>query len=146
MKGANMRNALIAVSLLLFAGLAVTAGHTANMKEVFTKTGTYTVTDGENLYLQNCEGCHMAGGKGAKGAGMYPALAGNSKATPEYVSYIVLFGLRGMPSMEPYFSDEQVAAVSNYVATHFGNKSRTELKAVDIKELRPAAPVEYLDW
>lgn len=141
-----MRNALIVVSLLLFAGLTVTVGHTASMQEVFTKTGAYTVTDGESLYAQNCEGCHMAGGKGAKGAGMYPPLADNSKATPEYVSYIIFYGLRGMPSMEPYFNDEQVASVSNYVATHFGNKSKNELKAADVKELRPAAPVEYLDW
>ena len=142
-----MRNAVIVIGLFLFAGFAVAAGHGMKTEEIFEKTGTYTVTDGESIYLQNCEGCHMAGGKGDyTGAGMYPALANNSRATPEYVSYIVLYGLRGMPSMEPYFNDEQIAAVSNYVGSHFGNKSSTELSAQQIKDTRPATPVEYLDW
>ena len=34
-------------------------------------------TDGQKLYETICQGCHMPDARGAKGAGMYPALAAN---------------------------------------------------------------------
>ncbi len=37
--------------------------------------------DGEHIYGAICQGCHMADGKGAQGAGFYPALAENTRLT-----------------------------------------------------------------
>ena len=54
--------------------------------------------DGALLYKQYCQACHMADGKGATGAGMYPALANNAKLqAAAYPVIIILFGKAGMP-------------------------------------------------
>lgn len=109
-------------------------------------TGTFTATDGKTLYEQNCQGCHMPGGAGAHGAGMYPALANNIKlSTPLYPAMIINNGLHGMPAFSPDFTDEQVAAIANYVSTNFGNKSETKITAEDAKSTRPSTPVMYQD-
>ncbi|QRY82143.1 cytochrome c [Pseudomonas sp. PDNC002] len=105
----------------------------------------FTSTDGAVLYQSICQGCHMPEGQGAhSGAGMYPKLASNSRlATPDYPAAIVLNGLHGMPSFAQDLNDTQVAAVANYVATHFGNKSTQTITEQQVKELRPPKPIVY---
>ncbi len=94
-------------------------------------------TDGKKLFESICQGCHMPDAKGAKGAGMYPALAGNPKLiAPAYAEYVVLNGLRGMPDIGKHLTDAQVAAVVNYVLTHFGNASSAQATADEVKAAR----------
>ncbi|MDR2635551.1 MAG: cytochrome c [Campylobacteraceae bacterium] len=93
----------------------------------------FDAKSGEELYKASCQGCHMADGKGAHGAGFYPALGGNvrlmsTKTTVE----AVVNGLRGMPSFRGYLSDEQVIEVVNYIRTHFGNNFKGTASAADI--------------
>jgi mono/diheme cytochrome c family protein len=98
----------------------------------------FTATDGQELYRSICQGCHMPDAKGAKGAGMFPALAGNPKLTSAvYPAYVVLHGLHGMPSFAPDLDDAQIAAVVNYVVTHFGNHAKTLLTAQSVQAIRP---------
>jgi mono/diheme cytochrome c family protein len=93
--------------------------------------------DGKKLFESICQGCHMPDAKGAKGAGMYPALAGNPKLiAPAYAEYVVLNGLRGMPDIGRHLSDAQVAAVVNYVITHFGNAATAQTTADEVKAAR----------
>jgi mono/diheme cytochrome c family protein len=105
----------------------------------------FTSTDGAVLYQSICQGCHMAQGQGANsGAGMYPKLAENPRlATPDYPAAIMLNGLHGMPSFSAYLNDAQIAAVANYVTTHFGNKSTQAISEQQVKELRPPKPIVY---
>jgi mono/diheme cytochrome c family protein len=78
--------------------------------------------DGEVIYRTVCQGCHMANAQGAGGAGAYPALANNPKlAEAEYPVLVVVNGAKGMPPFGKLLGDEQVAAVVNYVRSHFGN-------------------------
>jgi mono/diheme cytochrome c family protein len=94
-------------------------------------------TDGRILYETICQGCHMPDAKGAKGAGMYPALAGNPKLdSPAYAEYIVVHGLRAMPDFGKWLSDAQIAAVVNYVITHFGNAATVLATADEVKSAR----------
>ena len=80
---------------------------------------------GEKLFANVCQGCHMPDGKGATGAGTYPSLAGNSNLEAGgYPVGIVVNGQRGMPPFGAMMSDDQVAAVVNYLRTHFGNHYR----------------------
>ena len=59
---------------------------------------------------------------GAIGAGAYPALARNPKlATTGYPVFLVIHGRKGMPPFGKLLTDQQVAAVVNYIRTHFGN-------------------------
>ena len=94
-------------------------------------------SDGAALYRATCQGCHMPHGEGAKGAGMYPALAGNPQiATSAYVADVVLHGRNGMPGFGYRMSDDQVAAVVNYVRTNFGNHATDPLSAADVAKMR----------
>ena len=79
----------------------------------------------------------MPDGKGAQGAGHYPALADNPavEAAP-YVIVNVLHGRKAMPSFGDAMNDDQVAAVVNYTRTHFGNRSGDSVTASEVKRLR----------
>ncbi len=59
-------------------------------------TDAYPEKTGEEIYKNVCQGCHMPDGKGAEGAGMYPALAGNKKlAAKAYPALVVVRGQKG---------------------------------------------------
>ncbi|GAB3629622.1 cytochrome C oxidase [Pandoraea terrae] len=99
--------------------------------------GHFVEKDGAALYGAICQGCHMPQGQGAKGAGMYPALAANPRlASAAYPAYTVLHGRNGMPGFAERLSDEQVAEAVNYVRSHFGNHYTDPLTAADVAKLR----------
>jgi len=97
----------------------------------------FTERSGEALYSATCAGCHMPDGKGAHGAGHYPALADNPavEAAP-YVILNVLHGRKAMPSFGDAMDDDQVAAVVNYTRTHFGNRFAGSVTPSQVKSLR----------
>src|SRR5580698_6812283 len=89
---------------------------------------------GEELFANVCQGCHMPDGKGATGAGTYPSLAGNKNLEAGgYPVYVVVRGQRAMPPIGAMMSDEQVAAVVNYLRTHFDNDYKDAVTAEDVK-------------
>ncbi|MCO3053903.1 cytochrome c [Pseudomonas aeruginosa] len=78
----------------------------------------------------------MPQAQGAAGAGHYPALAHNPRlAAAAYPIYMVSHGNGGMPSFKDYLSDEQIAAVVNYVRTHFDNHYADTVKIDDVKKI-----------
>jgi mono/diheme cytochrome c family protein len=92
---------------------------------------------GEELFANICQACHMPDGKGATGAGAYPSLAGNNRLeTGGYPVAVVINGQRGMPPFGGMLSDEQVAAVVNYVRTHFGNSYYDAVTVEEIQAFR----------
>ena len=104
--------------------------------------------DGEQIYTHICRGCHMPEGQGAIGAGHYPALAGDpALASAPFVALTILDGRRNMPRFAPradagefffalpMLSDGQVAAVTNYVRTHFGNHYSDRITAAEVEAL-----------
>jgi mono/diheme cytochrome c family protein len=98
---------------------------------------TFSEQSGEALYANVCQACHMPDGKGAAGAGTYPALAGDSNlAAASYPVTVVVNGLHGMPPVGEMMDDTQVAAVVNYVRTHFGNNYQDAVTAQDVKAAR----------
>jgi mono/diheme cytochrome c family protein len=92
---------------------------------------------GEELFVNVCRGCHMSDGKGAAGAGTYPSLAGNRNLEASgYPVHVVVNGQRGMPPFGAMMSDDQVAAVVNYLRTHFDNNYQDAVTAEDVKIVR----------
>jgi len=94
--------------------------------------------DGKDVYERICQACHMPDAKGAVGAAAYPALAGNPKlATGMYPALVVMQGYKSMP---PFYelNDEEVAAVTNYIRTNFGNHFTDAITAAEVKAIRPA--------
>ncbi len=103
------------------------------------KTGFFT-TNGKKLYDDSCAGCHMQKGEGTQGAGYYPPLANNSKMQSKYyIISVVINGLRGMPSFHRMMSDEQIAAVTQYV--HSDLNSFTDIvTTANVAQLRHDFP------
>ena len=93
--------------------------------------------DGAFLYQAICQGCHMADGLGATGAGTYPALADNPRLQSAYYPmFLVINGQKAMPGFGRMLDDEQVAAVVNHVRTHFGNRYADAVTAQQVEALR----------
>jgi len=94
--------------------------------------------NGQQVYQQFCASCHMANGEGVAGA--FPPLV---QEVPEYIEagtdginyliHVILFGLQGqitakgvtynsmMPPYAAQLSDEQIAALLDYIAKAWGN-------------------------
>ena len=103
--------------------------------------GNFVQRDGAALYRAICQGCHMPDARGAQGAGMYTALAGNPKlASAAYPTLTVLQGRRAMPAFGDSLSDEQVAEVVNYVRSHFDNRYADTIRSEDVARLRASTP------
>jgi mono/diheme cytochrome c family protein len=112
----------------------------------FSTAGKFIHTDGAVLYRAICQGCHMPDARGAKGAGEYPALAANPKlAAAAFPATRVLAGWLGMPSFAVNLSDDQIAAVVNYVRTHFDNHYTDTLTAADVARLRASLETNEAD-
>lgn len=103
----------------------------------FVSNGKFAEPDGEKLYRRVCAACHMGDAAGATGAGTYPSLVKNEKlAASGYPLLVIMKGLNGMPPIGDMMTDKQVADVTNYVRTHFGNKYRDAVTAEEVKALR----------
>jgi mono/diheme cytochrome c family protein len=112
---------LLTLPAIATLAVAVLGMSTAHSQEIFA--GKYPQQTGEDLFKNICQGCHMPDAKGAIGAGAYPALASNPRlAAAIYPITVVLHGQRAMPPFGEALSDEQIAAVLNYVRTNFGNR------------------------
>lgn len=130
---ANPKTCAVALTLALspFAAHAQSAAH-------FSPAYRFTEQSGEQLFANVCQGCHMPDAKGAVGAGVYPSLAGNRNLEAAgYPVYVVVRGQRAMPPFGAMMSDDQLAAVVNYLRTHFGNDYRDAVTAEDVKAVRP---------
>lgn len=86
---------------------------------------------GEAVYAQHCATCHKDGGTGV--TELAPALAGNSAVTargPDNLLMAVLQGFpaRGswsaMPAFATVLDDREIADVTNYVRTNWGNEGQ----------------------
>jgi mono/diheme cytochrome c family protein len=129
----NLRTCAVALTLALLssAARAQSAAH-------FSPAFRFTETTGEQLFANVCQGCHMPGARGAVGAGTYPSLAGNRNLEAGgYPVYVVVRGQRAMPPFGAMMNDDQVAAVVNYLRTHFGNDYKDSVTAEDVKVVRP---------
>ncbi len=119
-----------------FAALALASTAPASARS-FGHPYRILARDGQAIYRDLCQACHMPDGRGAVGAGSYPALAANEKlADADYPLSVVADGLGGMPPMGFMLDDEQIASVVNYVRTHFGNDYKDVVSAADAKAAR----------
>jgi mono/diheme cytochrome c family protein len=128
----------ISATLSLASFMAYAQGPEPSAPRPALSTGfRFAEMAGEELFANVCRACHMQDAKGATGAGTYPSLAGNSNLQAGgYPVTIVVNGQRGMPPFGAMMSDDQIAAVVNYVRTHFGNNFSDAVTAEDVKTAR----------
>jgi mono/diheme cytochrome c family protein len=117
----------------------LSAAPVAEAQRITPQPQMFPEQGGEAIYKGICQGCHMPDAKGGVGAGMYPALANNSKlAVAGYPVSVVTNGQKAMPAfIGSKLSDQQVADVVNYIRTHFGNHYSDAVTAGDVKAARP---------
>ena len=90
--------------------------------------------NGAQLFIANCATCHSWTGEGRGGSapGAYPSLIHNSVVGASAANNLTMVMLHGvsrqtkdatafMPAFANELSDEQIAAISNYVTKTFGN-------------------------
>ena len=144
-----------AVAYAVAAGmtLAITVGTAQQARAQEEGVGMFSAgklktTSGAEVFEHICQGCHMPDGKGAVGAGRYPALAGDAAlASKQFMALTLLEGRRNMPAFGgtgnvglffavPTLNDEQIAAVINYVRSSFGNHFKGRITPAEVKALR----------
>jgi mono/diheme cytochrome c family protein len=133
-------------------GLALTAAGLVDSRTHADTAGILdpailSTTDGRQIFERICQGCHMPDGRGAVGAGRYPALAKDrTLVSRQYMALTILTGRRNMPAFgakhaigfegpPAALSEEQIAAVINYVRTHFGNRYKDSITAAEVAAL-----------
>jgi mono/diheme cytochrome c family protein len=141
--------AFAALSVALACGLSAGFVRAENANDPVLSSDAFAKASGEEIYQHVCQGCHMPDGRGATGAGAYPALAGNAHlASANFTAITVALGRNNMPhfAAQPdlggfeafvtlHLDDAQIAAVVNYVRSHFGNHYTDEVTADDIAAL-----------
>ncbi|WDS38189.1 cytochrome c [Pseudoxanthomonas sp.] len=136
-----MTTALAAALLAVPAWLAAPVQAQTSDATGLINTRDFSHANGAQVYTTICQGCHMPAGQGARGAGEYPALASNPKlAAAPYVEMMVLSGNGAMPGFKGQLSDRQVAEVTAYIRTHFGNQFDEPVTDADVKALRMTLP------
>ena len=106
--------------------------------------------EGATVFAQNCARCH-----GASGAGVinnFPNLAHNEAlgdGKPNDVISMILGGFQpwhpnqaAMPAFGATLSDQQIAAVTNYVRTSWGNTGTADATGDAVERLRPVTTQE----
>jgi mono/diheme cytochrome c family protein len=101
---------------------------------------------GATLYMDHCGGCHQAGGRGLPG--VFPPLAGNGVVLASDPANILKVLLEGVPTQGKYIqmpgfagllSDQQIADLTNYVRTSWGNGAAANSSAAMVARLRAPA-------
>jgi mono/diheme cytochrome c family protein len=118
----------------MLALLTMTAAvHADELWPTFGHPFIFTEQSGEAVYRSVCAGCHMPDGSGASGAASYPPLTNDPRLeAPGYPIAMVLKGRKAMPPFGQTLTNEQVAAVVNYIRTHFGNEFAGTPAAPDV--------------
>jgi len=106
-----------------------------------------TAQQGATLYIDNCGGCHQAKGRGIPG--VVPPLAGNGSVVapnPADVINVVLVGMQPhgsdhgpMPSFALQLTDVQIAEITNYLRTSWGNLAPANATPEGVASLRVSA-------
>jgi mono/diheme cytochrome c family protein len=130
-------------ALSLAIGCAMSGQALADAATTSTGGGGVAAQDGRAVFVHVCQGCHMANARGARGAGAgFPALANNPRLVAAlYPITMVEKGHGGMPWFNGMLTDAQVAAVVNYVRTHFGNDYKDVVTPAQVAAAHGPAPV-----
>ncbi len=140
--GANVFRSVFSKKDCLLALLLLAPAHALADAATRNNIGAISAVTGEGLYQHVCQGCHMPGGVGAVGAGHFPALAHDKRlAAAGYPVAMVLRGNGGMPWFNGMLNDEQIAAVVNYVRTHFGNDYKDAVTPGYVASVKGPVPV-----
>lgn len=102
---------------------------------------------GATLYSDNCSLCHQSLGRGIPG--VFPPLAGNGAVVASDPADIVNVVLGGLPAQGKYvpmppfagqLTDQDIADITNYIRTSWGNAAQPNATAAAVAKLRATMP------
>lgn len=102
-----------------------------------------TVAEGRDLFANNCATCHGADGRGAPGVAA--SLVGSGAVVAEQADNVISVLLEGigpsedrgvMPSFRHSLTNEEIAAVADYVRTTWGNDAPANASVSEVARLR----------
>ena len=131
---------LTAAALLSLMPQATLAQSAADISadHTFSTGFKFAEQSGESLYKSVCQACHMPNGEGSDRSGVVSfACQRSGLGDRGYPVYVVIFGKRAMPAFGDMMSDDQVAAVVNYLRSHFGNSYLDKVTAEEVQAMRP---------
>ena len=113
--------------------------------------------DGQRVYAQTCSACHQANGVGV--GGVFPPLVGSEWVTGDKgrLVRIIMHGLTGpvtvageeyesmMPPWGGTLGDPEIAAVSTYIRSSWGNKGDA-VTAAEVAAIRAASAGRTTPW
>jgi fructose 5-dehydrogenase cytochrome subunit len=133
-------------------------GDEAAIRGLFASNAHDSLKTGAELYSGNCASCHQPDGAGSENQA-YPSLFHNTatgSSQPANLVAAILYGVdreaNGQHALMPGFSkgsyvaeldDQQVADISNYVLTNFGN-SNARVTPQDVETARKGGPVPLI--
>ena len=125
------------MKITVVMSLALSTAASAQDNRTFSSGYRFVEMTGEELFANVCQGCHMPNATGATGAGTYPSLVANRNLDASgYAVHLVVNGRRGMPAFGDMMTDGQIAAVVNYLRTHFGNSYKDAVTTAEVKQAR----------
>ena len=130
---------MIATFLSLISPSALAQNATNSSSEATLSAGfKFAGKSGEELYASVCQGCHMPDGKRSDRRRSVSVDRGQRELLKAsgYMLDVIVNGKRAMPPLGDMMNDDQVAAVVNYVRTHFSNNYRDEVTPADVKAAR----------
>lgn len=106
-----------------------------------------SIKRGKEVYVLNCQSCHMEDGKGTPDVNPPLAKADYIKKPAKTLIGIILKGqsgevvvngktYNGMMAAQDYLSDKEIADVLNYVRNNWGNKIPGTVTPAAVKALR----------
>ncbi|HQT89560.1 MAG TPA: cytochrome c [Acidiphilium sp.] len=111
---------------------------------------TTSIAAGKTLYHDECARCHQNNGEGVNNN--IPNLAHNQalwNGNPDNLIAMMLGGFEpwhhnqsAMPRFGAILSDQQIAAITNYVRTSWGNHGKPDATAGTVARLRPLETIE----
>ncbi len=155
MKGLNQ---FVYASVFLLVSLVLIGSSTVTRRLAEAPSpADISLPDGQEVYLTRCNSCHMANGEGVQG--VFPPLANSEYVTGDKGRLVrmLLNGLRGeivvnevtyngmMPPWGGFLSDQEIADVSTYIRTNFGNDAEP-VTAEEVAKVRAAVADRKDAW
>jgi mono/diheme cytochrome c family protein len=112
-------------------------------KATYHEPNVTVSASGADIYLSYCASCHQQNGRGISGE--IPPLAGSGAVKAREADNVIRVVLGGLPATKTYapmpalgtgMTDQQIAAVANYVRTAWGNAAPATAEAGTVARLR----------
>lgn len=111
---------ILAAGLTLVAGVTLVAACSGGSSSPAAPSGDPVLTEGQQIYSQNCASCHGASGQGGYGKKLAGVVTTKYPNIDDQIA-VITNGKGAMPAFSKKLSAEQITAVARYTREVLGN-------------------------